>query len=50
MRRVTGVLIVLALMLALPAAAQATFPGENGKIAFVRGGDIWTMNPDGAVR
>jgi uncharacterized repeat protein (TIGR01451 family) len=30
-----------------PAAAHATFPGQNGKIAFVRAGDIWTMDPDG---
>src|SRR3954471_13873083 len=45
--RLAGVLAV-ALFLSLPAAAQATFPGENGKIAFSRGGDIWTMNPDGS--
>jgi Tol biopolymer transport system component len=31
----------------LAAPAHATFPGRNGKIAFVRGGDIWTINPDG---
>jgi hypothetical protein len=29
-------------------AALATFPGGNGKIAFVRDGDIWTVNPDGS--
>jgi uncharacterized repeat protein (TIGR01451 family) len=43
--------IVIGILLAgllVPASAQATFPGTNGKIAFVRGGDIWTMNPDGA--
>ena len=39
--------VVMALLL-LPASATATFPGRNGKIAFDRGGDIWTMNPDGS--
>jgi dipeptidyl aminopeptidase/acylaminoacyl peptidase len=34
-------------LLALAAPAQATFPGANGRIAFERGNDIWTMNPDG---
>ena len=33
--------------MALAPAAHATFPGANGKIAFVRSGDIWTMNADG---
>lgn len=33
--------------LALSAPALATFPGDNGAIAFSRGGDIWTINPDG---
>lgn len=32
---------------AIPAA-HATFPGRNGKIAFVFGSDIFTMNPDGS--
>jgi hypothetical protein len=34
-------------LLALPASAQAAYPGSNGKLAFVRDGQIWTMNPDG---
>ena len=33
--------------LAIATPAQATFPGNNGKIAFASGGDIWTVNPDG---
>ena len=32
----------------LIAPAQASFPGQNGKIAFERGRDVWTMNPDGS--
>ena len=38
--------IVVALLL-VPATGHAAFPGANGKIAFERAGDIWTMNPDG---
>jgi len=34
--------------LALAASAHAAFPGTNGKIAFVRGGDIWVMSQDGS--
>jgi uncharacterized repeat protein (TIGR01451 family) len=41
------VLAVLLATLLVPASSQAAFPGANGKIAFVRSGDIWTMNPDG---
>ena len=29
------------------APASATFPGKNGRIAFVQDGEIFTMNPDG---
>jgi WD40-like Beta Propeller Repeat len=42
-------LAAVAVALIVPASAQATFPGANGKIAFVRDYDeIWTMNPDGS--
>jgi len=41
-------LMTMLAALALPASAYATFPGQNGKIAFERGGDIWTMNADGS--
>jgi dipeptidyl aminopeptidase/acylaminoacyl peptidase len=33
--------------LALAPSALATFPGDNGLIAFSRDGDIWTIHPDG---
>ncbi len=36
--------------LAIPPVANAAFPGQNGKITFVRGDDIWTMNPDGTAQ
>jgi Tol biopolymer transport system component len=28
--------------------AHATFPGKNGRIAFIQAGEIFTMNPDGS--
>jgi Tol biopolymer transport system component len=36
---------VAALLVATPA--QAAFPGPNGKIAFEKSADIYTVNPDG---
>ena len=41
--------LVLSLLIALAALpASATFPGKNGRIAFIQGPDIYTMNPDGS--
>jgi Tol biopolymer transport system component len=34
-------------MMATVPSAQAAFPGDNGKLAFVKGFDIYTANPDG---
>ena len=28
--------------------AHATFPGKNGRIAFIQGPDVYTMNSDGS--
>src|SRR4051794_3409576 len=36
-----------ALVLLAPATASATVSGENGRIAFVRDSDIWTVNRAG---
>ena len=47
-RRWPGFLTALAAALALAGPAQAAFPGQNGKIAFNDGGEIWAMNPDGS--
>jgi WD40 repeat protein len=34
-------------VLCTPTAANAAFPGSNGKLAFVRDGQIWTMDAGG---
>ena len=36
-----------ALALAVPAGAQAAFPGANGKFVFVTGTSLETIEPDG---
>ena len=46
-----GLACVIACVLAAPSAAQAAFPGQNGRIAFTRehhdNWDIYTMDPGG---
>jgi Tol biopolymer transport system component len=44
--RTTLIAICLA-ALALAPSANATFPGGNGKIVYVAGGNLATINPDG---
>jgi len=47
-RATVGAACLLALCcLCLPASAEAAFPGPNGKIAFQRANDVWTVDPDG---
>jgi Tol biopolymer transport system component len=42
---------VLAALAAGAADAQATFPGANGRVAYVSGdGGVWTARPDGSFR
>ena len=45
---VIAVLTVLSLLGLQPAPAGATTPGGNGRIAFVRGGDVYTIRADGS--
>lgn len=46
-RFLLAVTIGSALLVALPQTALGAFPGKNGRIAFVRSGDIWTIKPNG---
>ena len=49
-RRIAFSVVVLVATLGLPGAANAAFPGQNGKIAFSSANQIWTMQPDGSGR
>ena len=47
-RAVFTLACLIALLTLLGSSAQAAFPGKNGRIAFVRQNNVWTMNPDGS--
>src|SRR5688572_33143519 len=47
MRRTVAIMIALGALAAV-APAHAAYPGENGRIAFVSSGQIWTVNGDGS--
>jgi Tol biopolymer transport system component len=38
----------VAIFIATALPAFASFPGKNGRIAFIAGPDVYTMNPDGS--
>jgi dipeptidyl aminopeptidase/acylaminoacyl peptidase len=48
MRAAIGGMAGIALWLPATPPAHAAYPGDNGRIAFVRAGDIWTVRPNGA--
>jgi hypothetical protein len=41
-------LLIARVLLATALPAFASYPGKNGKIAFINGPDVYTMNPDGS--
>jgi Tol biopolymer transport system component len=47
-RLISHILLFVAALIALVSTAHATFPGKNGRIAFVQAGEIFTMKPDGS--
>jgi Tol biopolymer transport system component len=48
MRRALFTVLTLAVLLVCTGVAEAAFPGQNGKIAYVHDDDIWTVEPDGS--
>jgi Tol biopolymer transport system component len=47
-RSISSILVLVGLLIATAIPARATFPGKNGRIAFINGPDVYTMNPDGS--
>jgi len=48
-RSICAGFLSLVLLAFVSPAAQAAYPGENGRIAFISAGEIWTINPDGTA-
>jgi hypothetical protein len=48
MKFLLSVLATVVLVVILAPPAEAAFPGKNGRIAFILGPDVYTMNPDGS--
>jgi len=48
MKSVTQFLFALAIVVLTALPSEAAFPGKNGRISFVDGPDVFTMNPDGS--
>src|SRR5689334_13255195 len=47
-RYLSPIVAFVAILLATTIPASATYPGKNGRIAFIAGPDVYTMNPDGS--
>lgn len=46
--RCPGVVSMMFSLIVFALPAHATFPGKNGRIAFIQGPDVYTMNSDGS--
>ena len=46
--RYVSALLTLSMVFVFTPSASATFAGKNGRIAFIFGPDVYTMNPDGS--
>jgi Tol biopolymer transport system component len=42
---ISAVSVALLSVIGSPMPAHAAFPGDNGLIAFGRGGNLWTLDP-----
>jgi dipeptidyl aminopeptidase/acylaminoacyl peptidase len=47
-RYLSPILATVGLLVVTAIPARASFPGKNGRIAFINGPDVYTMNTDGS--